>query len=77
MTITVRRVDGETFQIVGGAYQLNSELQLRGKATVTDIETQETFMVHVVEGRVVPLDQGHSAIAETIAAAAIERARRR
>jgi hypothetical protein len=41
-----------------------------------DAETNETFEAHEVDGQIVVLDNGRSAVAETVAAAAIERARK-
>lgn len=77
MTITVRRVNGQLLECINGHHRLLAQLQVFGKATVTDTETGESFDVHEVDGQIVALDGGHGAIAETVAAAAIERAARR
>ena len=74
MSILIRRVDGGTFEPVNGHVRLRASLEVFGKATVTDMDTQETFDVHMVNGQIVILDDGKAAIAETIAVAAIERA---
>ena len=76
MSILIRRVDGSTFQLINGAARLRASLEVLGKARVTDSETHETFEVHLVDGEIVVLDNGRSAIAETVAATAIERAAR-
>jgi hypothetical protein len=77
MNITVRRTNGQTFELTNGVHRLKAQLEVFGKASVTDAETGETFDVHEVDGQIVALDDGRSAIAETVAAAAIERAAQR
>lgn len=76
MTISVRRIDGGNFEIVDGHARLQACLAVTGKATVTDVETHETFDVHEVDGRLVILSDGRTAVAETLAVAAIKRAAR-
>lgn len=77
MTILIRRVDGSTFEPIDGHHRLRASLEVFGKATVTDAETLETFEVHEVDGKIVVLDDGSGAVAQTLAAAAIERAAQR
>ena len=77
MTILIRRIDGGTFQPINGHARLRASLEVFGKATVTDAETHETFEVHEVDGLIVVLADGRAAVAETLAATAIEHAARR
>ncbi len=76
MTITVRRLNGNTFECVNGYMRLRVGLDVLGKVSVQDIETGETFDVHEVDGQIVILDDGSKDRANTIAAQAIDRARR-
>jgi hypothetical protein len=77
MSILIRRLDGNSFGLITGKARLRIALDLFGKATVIDAETHETFEVHEVDGEIVILDNGSAAIAQTIAANAIERAAQR
>lgn len=61
-------------QVVQGLHKLQGALQAHGIAEVQDIETSETFKVHIVEGQIVVLATPQDAIAETQAAVAIARA---
>lgn len=74
MTILIHRIDGRTFQFINGHARLRASLEVFGKATVTDAETNETFEVHEVDGQLVVLSDGHGQAAETIAATVIKRA---
>lgn len=76
MTITVRRLNGNTFECVNGDIRLRVGLDVLGKVSVQDIETGETFEVHEVDGQIVILDDGSKDRANTIAVQAIDRARR-
>ena len=71
MTILIRRLNGVS------KVRLRQSLELFGKATVTDVDTKETFEVHVVDGELVILNNGSADIAQTIAVAAIQRAAKR
>lgn len=73
MTIFVQRIDGGTLQVRDGHMRLRVALSTLGYANVTDVETDEQFMVHEVDGQIVVLAEPGAAAAETIAAAAIER----
>lgn len=75
MNITVRRLNGNTFECVNGHMQLRAGLAACGKVSVQDIETGDTFDVHEVDGQIVILDDGSKDRADTIAAQAIDRAR--
>lgn len=74
MTIYVRRINGGSFEIVNGHALLLAALEVSGKATVVDIETQEALDVHQVDGSLVILSSPQDAVAETLAASAIARA---
>lgn len=76
MTIYVQRINGGTLQIRDGNMRLRAALSVFGYANVTDVETDEQFRVHEVDGQIVVLSEPGAAQAETIAAAAIERASR-
>lgn len=77
MTILIKRFDGDAFEIVNGHARLRASLEVFGKATVTDIDTKESFDVHLVDGQIVSVEDGRLAISETIAVAAIRRAAQR
>lgn len=76
MTIIVRRTTGEAFELLTGRHRLIAALQVFGKATVIDAETNETFEVHQVDGQIVALQRPGEASAETRAIHAIQRAAR-
>jgi len=76
MTIYVQRIDGGTLRVRDGHARLRAALGVFGYASVTDMETDEQFRVHEVDGQIVVLAEPGQAAAETIAAAAIERASR-
>jgi hypothetical protein len=73
-TAIVRRATGESFTCISGQQRLVTALQMIGKATVRDVETGETFEVHVVDDRIVVLHGVQDAIAETRMARAVEKA---
>lgn len=77
MTIFVRRTNGEAFELLSGWNRLQAALQVHGKATVMDTDTQETFEVHQVDGQIVALQRPGEASAEIQAARAVQRAARR
>jgi hypothetical protein len=73
MTILVKKVSSTTYECVSGHMRLEAGLR-SGKVTVTDIETQEQIEVHLVDGEIIVLATVAKGVAETLAAAAIERA---
>lgn len=75
MTITVRRLNGNTFECLNGHALLRVGLDVMGKVPVQDVETGETFEVHEVDGEIIILDDGSKDRAETIAHHLIERVR--
>ena len=77
MSISIRRADDGAFELVDGLARLRASLDVFGVATVTDLETHETFEVHEVNGQVVAVADKPTAVVETIAATAIERAARK
>ena len=76
MTIYVQRINGVTLKVRSGHRRLRAAMSTFGYANVTDMETDEQFMVHEVDGQIVVLAAPGAAVAETIAAAAIKRAAR-
>ncbi|MES2877504.1 MAG: hypothetical protein V4713_03710 [Pseudomonadota bacterium] len=73
MTILVKKISSSSYECVSGHMQLEAGLGF-GKVTVTDIETQEQIEVHMVDGEIIVLATVAKGAAETLAAAAIERA---
>lgn len=76
MTIYVQRLDGGTLKIRDGHMRLRAALSAFGYANVTDMETDEQFRVHEVDGQLVVLSEPGADAAKTNAAAAIERTAR-
>lgn len=74
MTILVRRKTASAFEVVSGMRSLLAGLHFGLKVPVQDADTGESFEVHLVDGEIVALQRPGEAEAETIAAAAIERA---
>jgi hypothetical protein len=72
MTVYVQRIDGGTLQVRDGHKRLRAALSVFGYANVTDMETDEQFRVHEVDGQLVVLAEPGAATAETIAAAAFK-----
>jgi len=75
VTITVRRLNGTTFECIDGHMRLRAGLNVLGKVSVRDIETGEIFEVHEVNGQILVLNEGSKDRADTIAAQTIARAR--
>lgn len=75
MTIIVRR-NGGALEVVSGRHRLKALIHIYGKAIVTDVESQEQFEVHEVDGQIIVLQSPAAAAAETTATAAIARANR-
>lgn len=76
MTIYGQRINGGALEVRGGHRRLRAALSAFGYANVTDMETDEQFRVHEVDGQLVVLTDPKAATAETIAAAAIKSAAR-
>jgi hypothetical protein len=76
MTIYVQRIDGGTLRVRDGQMRLRAALSAFGYANVTDMETDEQFRVHGVDGQLVVLAAPGAETAKTSADAAIDRTAR-
>lgn len=73
--IGVRRVDGETMQVVQGHHRLMAGLVGGRKVPVRDVETGEVMCIREVDGQLVKMDDS-GGVYETRAALAIMKAMR-
>lgn len=65
MTIYVQRMTGGTLKIRDGRARLRASLNAFGYANVTDMETDEQFRVHEVNGQLVELTAPRAESAKT------------